>query len=125
MIAEKERPVLELIRQIKSGSLDPRQLPAAERQACVKHLSAEGLSGPEIGQVLKRSDRTIARDRKAIQTGNKQARIAAMEPAVAQGRIRFSARQPKLPTPGNGCQLAHCDFKVRAADVRWTCPRRG
>ncbi len=63
MIAEKERPVLEVIRQIKSGSLDPQQLAAAERQACVTHLSAEGLSVPEIGQVLKRCDRTIARDR--------------------------------------------------------------
>ncbi|MCZ6652565.1 MAG: helix-turn-helix domain-containing protein [Planctomycetota bacterium] len=125
MSAETERPVLEVIRLIKAGSLDSRQLAAAERQACVMHLSAEGLSVPEIAQVLKRSDRTIARDRKAIQIGNKQARIAAMEPAVAQGRIRFSARQPKLPTPGNGRQFAHCDFGVRAPDVRLTCTRWG
>lgn len=70
MIAEKERPVLELIRQIKAGSLAPQKMTAAERQACVMHLSAEGLSVPEIAQVLKRSDRTIARDRKAIQAAN-------------------------------------------------------
>ncbi len=63
MSAEIERPILELIRQIKAGSVAPQHIATAERQACVMHLSAEGLSVPEIAQVLQRSDRTITRDR--------------------------------------------------------------
>ncbi len=70
MSAETERPVLEVIRLIKAGTLDSQQLAAAERQACVMHLSAEGLSVAEIAQVLKRSERTITRDRRAIQEAN-------------------------------------------------------
>ena len=70
MSVEKERSVLEIMRQIKAGSLAPDHLTVAERQACVMHLWAEGLSVPEIAQVLKRSDRTITRDRQAIQEAN-------------------------------------------------------
>ncbi len=70
MSGEAERPVLEVMRQIKAGTLDPQRLAAGERQACVTHLWGEGLSVVEIAQVLKRSERTIARDRKVIQRAN-------------------------------------------------------
>ena len=106
MIAEKERPVLELIRQIKAGSLDPRQLPAAERQACVMHLSAEGLSVPEIGQVLKRSDRTIARDRRAIQEAN-----------ALQQDPRFAGETAGVLINEAEACISHIRRAVRAADT--------
>ena len=106
MIAEKERPVLELIRQIKSGSLDPRQLAAAERQACVMHLSAEGLSGPEIVQVLKRSDRTIARDRKAIQEAN-----------ALQQDPRFAGEMAGVLINEAEACISHIRRAVRAGDT--------
>lgn len=63
----EERSVLDLIMLIKQGATDPKILSAHDRQACVVHLTAEGLSVPEIAQFLKRNDRTITRDRKAIQ----------------------------------------------------------
>lgn len=68
--SQNSRGVLEIIRAIKSGELAPNQLSTQDRQACVMHLGLEGLSVPEIAQVLKVSDRTIARDRKAIQEAN-------------------------------------------------------
>ena len=69
-VETQERGVLEMIRQIKTGALDPKALSTEDRQTCVMHLGSEGLSVPEIAQVLKRSERTIARDRKAIQEAN-------------------------------------------------------
>ena len=107
MSAEKERPVLEVIRQIKAGSLDPQHLAAAERQACVMHLSAEGLSVPEIAQVLKRSERTITRDRRAIQEANalqqdpkfagEMAGILLSEADACISRMRRAVRSADTP----------------------------
>lgn len=68
--SEEGRSVIEIIRDIKATSLDPKSLSPEDRRACVMHLSTEGLTVPEIAQVLKVSDRTIARDRKAIQESN-------------------------------------------------------
>lgn len=65
-----DRGVLETIREIKSSIFDPKRLSPEDRQACVMHLGLEGLSVPEIAQVMKVSDRTVARDRKAIQEVN-------------------------------------------------------
>lgn len=62
-----ERSVLDLVLEIRAGTADPRHLSAQDRQACVAHLTGEGLSVPEIAQFLKRNERTITRDRKAIQ----------------------------------------------------------
>jgi len=64
------RGVLEVIRAIKIGGLDPKRLSLEDRQACVMHLGLEGLSVPEIAQVLNVSDRTVMRDRKALQRAN-------------------------------------------------------
>jgi hypothetical protein len=80
--AAEERSVLDLILLIKQGATDPRLLPALDRQACVVHLTGEGLSVPEIAQFLKRNERTITRDRKAIQ----EAAALAHDPALA-GRL--------------------------------------
>jgi len=60
------RNVIDIIRQIKAEGLDPNHLSKIERRRCVQHLSGEGLAVPEIAQVMGVSDRTVARDRKAI-----------------------------------------------------------
>lgn len=67
---QNAKGVLEIIRDIKNTSLDPKSLSSEDRRACVMHLGIEGLAVPEIAQILKVSDRTIARDRKAIQEAN-------------------------------------------------------
>lgn len=60
------RGVLKLLGQIKAERLAPASISVEERRQCVMHLSAEGLSVPEIAGLLQTSDRTIARDRQAI-----------------------------------------------------------
>lgn len=75
----RERSVIELIQEIRSGTVDPGCLSAEDRQACVRHLGAEGLAVPEIAQVLRCSDRTITRDRKALQ----EAAAITPDPALA------------------------------------------
>ena len=107
MSGEAERPVLEVMRQIKAGSLDPRRLEVGERQACVTHLWGEGLSVAEIAQILKRSERTVARDRKVIQRANALTHDPEFagevggrllsEAELSIGRIRRVTRSPDTP----------------------------
>lgn len=70
LVTVEERSALDIVRAINSGELDARQLSTEDRQACVEHLLSEALSIPEMAQILLRSERTIARDRKAIQLAN-------------------------------------------------------
>ena len=61
---------LALIRQVQSGILSPGDLSAEDRRLCVAQLTSEGVSISEAAEVLKVSERTIARDRKAIRQSN-------------------------------------------------------
>ena len=107
MSGEAERPVLEVMRQIKAGTLDPQRLAAGERHACVTQLWGEGLSVVEIAQVLKRSERTIARDRQATQRANALTHDPEFagevggrllsEAELSIGRIRRVTRSPDTP----------------------------
>ena len=102
-----EACVLDLIRSIKSKELAAKSLNTEDRRACVEHLSAEGLSVPEIAKVLERSDRTIARDRKVIQQRNALDHDPAFAGEMAGrlmseldnsvGRIRRAARGADVP----------------------------
>ena len=78
----EQRSVLDLIRLVKDGRVNPRLLGPDDRRACVAHLCGEGLFVPEIAQFLKCSDRTVTRDRRAIQ----DAAALDYDPALA-GRI--------------------------------------
>ncbi|MEM9084167.1 MAG: hypothetical protein AAGB34_11270 [Planctomycetota bacterium] len=67
----EERGVLQIIRAIKSGELNPGKLSSDERRLCVQHfLYIEGLGVMEIALILHVSDRTIRRDRKVIHESN-------------------------------------------------------
>ena len=70
------------------------------------HLSAEGLSVPEIAQVLKRSERTIARDRKAIQEAN-----------ALQQDPRFAGEMAGVLINEAEACISHIRRAVRAADT--------
>ncbi|MBB6429104.1 hypothetical protein [Algisphaera agarilytica] len=63
------RNVLDLLRDLKQKRLNPKDLAVEERRACVAHLGGEGVSVPEMAALLTCSERTIARDRKAILEG--------------------------------------------------------
>lgn len=51
---------------MQGGQVSPANLPASSRRLCVEHLTAEGYSLVEIAEVLKVSERTVARDRAAV-----------------------------------------------------------
>lgn len=84
-----ERGVLDLLGAIKAGRLNPKDLKAEDRRACVQHLTAKGYSVVEIAQVFKCSDRTIARDRKAIQ----EASALTPEPAFVPVMVGWLMEQ--------------------------------
>lgn len=67
---QEDRGALAIIRDIKNRTLDPKLLSTDDRRECVDHLMTEGLTAGEMVQILNVSDRTIARDRKAIQEAN-------------------------------------------------------
>lgn len=59
--------VIDLVQAIRDRRLSSKQLTKEQRKNCVQYLGSEGLSVPEMAQLLGVSDRTIARDRAAIQ----------------------------------------------------------
>ncbi len=65
-----ESQTLTLLQDLKSGSVNPSSLCPADRRLLVSFLIAEGQSTAEIALLLKTSDRTIERDRKAIRDKN-------------------------------------------------------
>ena len=65
-----DRSVLSVIRDIQQGALDPRSLVLEDRRRCVEHLTGEGYSLAEIAEILKVTERTVARDRSAVRQSN-------------------------------------------------------
>ena len=61
---------LTLLQNIKNGSVDPSSLCPADRHLLVSFLVAESQSTAVIALLLKTSDRTVERDRKAIREEN-------------------------------------------------------
>jgi hypothetical protein len=59
--------VIDMVQAIRDGRLKGKQMTVEQRRSCVQYLGSEGLTVPEIAQMLRCSDRTIARDRAAIQ----------------------------------------------------------
>ncbi len=65
-----ETGTLELLRKIQQGKLDAKGIAVGERRQLVAYLQGDGFSTADIAQVLKASDRTIERDKKAIREHN-------------------------------------------------------
>ena len=57
---------LALLQKIKDGQFEANSIEKAERKLLVRFLMAEGKSTAEIAHLLKVSDRTIERDKKAL-----------------------------------------------------------
>jgi hypothetical protein len=98
---------LELLSAVKNGDVDPQLLTTAERQPLVLLLLNDGVSTPEIAQILRVSDRTIERDRKALR---QQCAVAAdpnllpqmvgrlvQEAELSIQRIRRAIRKDDVP----------------------------
>jgi transposase len=66
----KDLRCLDILQGIKAGTTDPASLLPNQRKLLVPFLVAEGQSTAEIAHLLKVSDRTIERDKKAIREEN-------------------------------------------------------
>ncbi len=99
--------VLSIIRGLQNRTVSPKSLSIDDRRACVEHLTGEGYSIVEIAEILRVSERTIARDRKAIQEANAIERDPELadqivgrlgrEADLAISHIRRVAREKKTP----------------------------
>lgn len=65
-----DKPILDVIQQIKEGKLDPKTLDKEERQCCLVAMLSEGFSTSTLAQILQVSDKTIRRDFKDIRLFN-------------------------------------------------------
>jgi len=63
---QEEQPILSIIQQIKDRQIDPRVIQKEVRQACVEVLYSEDYSLHTIAQILRRSEKTVARDLEVI-----------------------------------------------------------
>lgn len=105
---EAPRPVIDLIKRLQSGAITGSSLAMNDRQRVVEHLSAEGCSVAEIAAILGTSDRTIARDRKAIREANsveanpqftaEMVGTLVREADIAIARIRRIVRAANVPS---------------------------
>lgn len=94
---------MELLARVKAGTLPADLIAPADRQLLVALLSADGFSTAEIAQVLKVSDRSIERDRRAIRDGlavSKDPKLVGQmvgrlmaEAELSVQRIRRTARE--------------------------------
>ncbi|MCH8151887.1 MAG: hypothetical protein IH830_05895 [Planctomycetes bacterium] len=87
--SSEHQSVLAVIRNIQGGGLDPNSLGVEDHRRCVEHLTAEGYSTVEIAEILKVSERTIARDRTAI----RQANAIQRDPALVKEMVGQLAQQ--------------------------------
>ncbi len=89
----EDRPtVLSVIRGLQSGAIEPKGLSIDARRACVEHLTGEGYSIVEIAEILKASERTVARDRRAIHEANAIQR----DPRLVEEIVGRLAREAEL-----------------------------
>ena len=61
-VSKEEIPVYKILKQIKDGVLQAKELSKEMRQDCVEVLTLEGYSVPSIAQLLDRSEKTVKRD---------------------------------------------------------------
>ena len=65
-----EERTLSLLQKIQTGNVDPKCIRPAERRLVVSYLMADGYCTADVAQILKVSDRSIERDKKAIRETN-------------------------------------------------------
>lgn len=87
---ETEERTLSLLQKIQAGTVDPKCVRTADRRLIVSYLIADGYSTADMAQILKLSDRSIERDKKAIREANA---LAASPELVEQmvGELRYEA----------------------------------
>lgn len=67
---DSDERTVSLLQKIQAGTVDPKCIRTAERRLIASYLMADGYSAADIAQILKVSDRSIERDKKAIREAN-------------------------------------------------------
>ena len=57
--------VVDILKKIREGFLDPKEISVSDRRICVAYLRLEGYTQEEIAQIFKVHRQTIIRDEKA------------------------------------------------------------
>ncbi len=60
-----ESNIVDILKKIRGGLLDPKKLTTSDRRTCVVYLRLEGCTQEEIAEILKVHRLTIIRDEKA------------------------------------------------------------
>ncbi len=99
---------LSLLQKIQAGTVDPKCIRPVERRQIVSYLMADGYCTADMAQILKVSDRSIERDKKAIRETNALAADPEMveqmtgrlvcEANLSIQRIRKAARDKNTPS---------------------------
>jgi hypothetical protein len=113
--------VLETIQKLRDQSITGKALTVQARRACVEYLITEGSSIPEIAKVLDVSEKTITRDRKAIQEAYALEPDPKLVPQIVgrllheaelcMSRVRRAARE-KEATPDTRVAAARACFQT-------------
>jgi transposase len=61
-----ESSTLALLQRVRAGEIDAASLAPAERQRLVEHLKLEGVTVTQVAEIMRVSERTIARDLKEV-----------------------------------------------------------
>jgi len=104
---DNDERTLSLLQKIQAGTVDPRCTRPAERRLIVSYLMADGYATADMAQILKISDRSIERDKKAIREANalaadpelveQMAGRLVCEAELSIQRIRKAARDKNTP----------------------------
>ena len=112
---------LALLQQIQNGATDPKAIGLAERRQLVAYLMADGYSTADIAQILRVSDRSIERDKRAIREQNALPRDPALveqmvgrlfsEAELSIQRIRKATRDKRV-SPGVKVDAEHRCYQI-------------
>ena len=113
---------LSLLQKIQAGTVAPKCIRPAERHLIVSYLMADGRSTADMAQILKVSDRSIERDKKAIREAN----ALAAEPELVEqmaGRLVCEAelsiqRIRKAARDKDTSQAVKVDAEHRCYQIR-------
>lgn len=98
---------LSLLQKIQAGTVAPKCIRPAERRQIVSYLMANGYETADMAQILKVSDRSVERDKKAIREANALAASPELveqmvgrlvcEAELSVQRMRKAARDKDTP----------------------------
>lgn len=130
---DTEERTLSLLQKIQAGVMDPKCIRPAERRLIVSYLMADGYSTADMAQILKVSDRSIERDKKAIREANALAADPelveqmvgrlVLEAELSIQRIRKAARD-KETSPAARIDAEHRCYQI-ASDMVSSLQRLG